>query len=301
MITPPKLKTGDAIGIVAPARKIEKREIEAAVKIFEQWGLCIVFGKNLFNQERQFAGTDKERANDLQLMLDDPNIKAIIFARGGYGTIKTLPSLDFSRFMNNPKWIVGYSDIAALHAHIHNLGVKTIHGIMPVNFPADGSENEAIQSLKNLLFGNRNDYHFNTHPFNMKGKARGEIIGGNLSVIYSIAGTKYDIETDHKILFLEDLDEYLYHIDRMMMNLKLSGKLEKLNGLIVGGMTDMNDNTIPFGKTAYEIIRDTVADYDFPVCYQFPAGHISNNLALVLGAKIAIDVGDQEVNVMYLD
>jgi len=301
MITPPKLRPGDAIGIVAPARKIAKSEIEAAVKIFEQWGLYIVFGKNLFKEEHQFAGTDKERAKDLQFMLDDPNIKAIICARGGYGTIKILPLIDFSRFLNNPKWIVGYSDITALHAHIHNLGVKSIHGIMPVNFPADGSENEAIRSLKKILFGNKNEYHFKTHPFNKKGKTSGKIIGGNLSVIYGIAGTKYDIETDQKILFLEDLDEYLYHIDRMMMNLKLSGKLEKLNGLIVGGMTDMNDNTIPFGKTAYEIIRDTVADYDFPVCYQFPAGHINNNLALVFGAKISVDIGDQEVNVMYMD
>ncbi|MDY6801658.1 MAG: LD-carboxypeptidase [Bacteroidota bacterium] len=301
MITPPKLKPGDAIGIVAPARKIRKIEIEGAVKIFEQWGLYIVFGKNLFNEERQFAGTDKERANDLQLMLDDPNIKAIVCARGGYGTIKTLPFLDFSRFVKNPKWVVGYSDITALHAHIHNLGIKSIHGIMPLNFPADGSENEATQSLKSLLFGNRIDYHFITHPFNKKGKASGKIIGGNLSVIYSIAGTKYDIETDHKILFLEDFDEYLYHIDRMMMNLKLSGKFDKLNGLIVGGMTNMNDNAIPFGKTAYEIIRDIVAEYNFPVCFQFPAGHISNNLALGLGAKIAIDVGGQEVNVSYMD
>src|SRR6056297_355986 len=301
MITPPNLKPGDTIGIVAPARKIKEADIEAAVKIFEQWGLYIAFGKNLFNQDRQCAGTDKERAEDLQFMLDDPNIKAVICARGGYGTIKTLPYLDFSRFINNPKWIIGYSDITALHAQIHQLGIKSIHGIMPLNFPADGRKNEATESLRKLLFGYKTNCFFKSHPFNKTGETHGKIIGGNLSVIYSITGTKYDIETDHKILFLEDLDEYLYHIDRMMMNLKLSGKLEKLNGLIVGGMTDMNDNTIPFGKTAYEIIRDTVADYDFPVCYQFPAGHINHNLALVLGAKIAVDIGDQEVNVMYMD
>ncbi|HSH50480.1 MAG TPA: LD-carboxypeptidase [Bacteroidales bacterium] len=301
MITPPKLKPGDAIGIVAPARKIEKSDIEPAVKILEQWGLYIVFGKNLFNQERQFAGTDKERADDIQLLLDDSNIKAIFCARGGYGTIKTLRYLDFTRFVKKPKWIIGYSDITALHAHLHNLGIKSIHGIMPLNFPADGLENEATESLKKLLFGDTNTYKFNAHPFNKTGKSKGAVVGGNLSVLYSIAGTKYDIDTDYKILFLEDLDEYLYHIDRMMMNLKLSGKLDKLNGLIVGGMTDMNDNTIPFGKTAYEIIRDAVADYDYPVCYQFPAGHINNNLALVFGAKITVDIGDQEVNVMYMD
>jgi len=301
MITPPNLKPGDTIGIVAPARKIKEADIEAAVKIFEQWGLYIAFGKNLFNQDRQFAGTDKERAEDLQFMLDDPNIKAVICARGGYGTIKTLPYLDFSRFINNPKWIIGYSDITALHAQIHQLGIKSIHGIMPLNFPADGRKNEATESLRKLLFGYKTNCFFKSHPFNKTGETHGKIIGGNLSVIYSITGTKYDIETDHKILFLEDLDEYLYHIDRMMMNLKLSGKLAKLKGLIVGGMTGMNDNTVSYGKTAYEIIQEAVAEYNFPVCYNFPAGHIENNLALTLGATIKLNISPQEASVTFLD
>jgi len=301
MITPPNLKPGDTIGIVAPARKIKEADIEAAVKIFEQWGLYIAFGKNLFNQDRQFAGTDKERAEDLQFMLDDPNIKAVICARGGYGTIKTLPYLDFSRFINNPKWIIGYSDITALHAQIHQLGIKSIHGIMPLNFPADGRKNEATESLRKLLFGYKTNCFFKSHPFNKTGETHGKIIGGNLSVIYSITGTKYDIETDHKILFLEDLDEYLYHIDRMMMNLKLSGKLTKLKGLIVGAMTDMNDNTVPFGKTADEIIQEAVAEYNYPVCYNYPAGHIDNNLALTLGATIKLNISPQEASVTFLD
>jgi len=301
MITPPNLKPGDTIGIVAPARKIKEGDIEAAVKTFEQWGLYIAFGKNLFNQDRQFAGTDKERAEDLQFMLDDPNIKAVICARGGYGTIKTLPYLDFSHFINNPKWIIGYSDITALHAQIHKLGIKSIHGIMPLNFPADDRENEATESLRKLLFGYKNNYHFKPHLYNKTGETHGKLIGGNLSVIYSIAGTKYDIETEHKILFLEDLDEYLYHIDRMMMNLKLSGKLAKLKGLIVGGMTGMNDNTVSYGKTAYEIIQEAVAEYNFPVCYNFPAGHIENNLALTLGATIKLNISPQEASVTFLD
>lgn len=302
MITPPPLKQGDTIGIVAPARKIDKQEIESAIKVFESWGLYITFGKNLFNQQQQFSGTDKERTEDLQFMLDDRNIKAIICARGGYGTIKTLPCLDFSRLMKNPKWIVGYSDITALHAHLNqNLGIKSIHGIMPINFPAKSSENNATQSLKNTLFGLNNTYQCNAHIFNRQGTVKGEIVGGNLSVLYSIAGTKYDLDTKDKILFLEDLDEYLYHIDRMMMNLKFAGKLEKLKGLIVGGMTDMNDNQIPYGKTAYEIIRDAIDEYHFPVCYNFPAGHIENNLALVLGNKIAMEISEQETTVKFID
>lgn len=302
MITPPKLKQGDTIGIVAPARKIEMNEIDSAIKVFESWGLYITFGKNLFKQHQQFSGTDKERAEDLQHMLDDPNIKAIICARGGYGTIKTLPYINFSRFIQNPKWIVGYSDITALHAHLNqNLGVKSIHGIMPLNFPTNGSENNATQSLKNTLFGSNNMYKFNRHPFNKTGVVKGKMVGGNLSVLYSITGTKYDLDTTHKILFLEDLDEYLYHIDRMMMNLKFGGKLEKLKGLIIGGMTNMNDNQIPYGKTAYEIIHDAISEYHLPVCYNFPAGHIENNYALVLGSKIELDISDKNSVVTFLD
>ncbi|MFO7828651.1 MAG: LD-carboxypeptidase [Bacteroidales bacterium] len=302
MITPPPLKQGDTIGIVAPARKVDKHEIESAIKVFESWGLYIIFGKNLLNAFGQFSGTDKDRAEDLQYMLDDPNIKAIICARGGYGTIKTLPYLDFSRLLKKPKWIVGYSDITALHAHLNqNLGIKSIHGIMPLNFPANSSENNATQSLKKTLFGSNSTYKFNNHPFNKTGVAKSTIVGGNLSVLYSIAGTKYDLDTHHKILFLEDLDEYLYHIDRMMMNLKFGGKLEKLKGLIVGGMTKMNDNQTPYGQTAYEIIRDAVAEYHFPVCYNFPAGHIENNLALVLGNKITLEVSEQMTTVKFVD
>jgi len=296
MITPAKLINGDKIGIVAPARKIYINEIEAAIKVFESWGLQVELGKNIFEQDRQFAGTDEQRTEDLQYMLDKSEIKAIICARGGYGTIKTLEQLDFSNFLKNPKWIVGYSDITALYAHINqNLGVKSIHGIMPFNFPKDFTENEAIKTLKNALWGEQNIYEFNSHEFNRLGEVAGELTGGNLSVLYSVSGTKYDIDTKDKVLVLEDLDEYLYHIDRMMMNLKFSGKLKQLKGLIVGGMTDMNDNQVPFGKTAYEIIRDAVEEYDFPVCYNFPVGHIKNNYAMILGAQVKLEVSKNGV------
>ena len=296
MITPAKLIKGDKIGIVAPARKIYINEIEDSIKVFESWGLQVKLGKNIFEQDRQFAGTDEQRAKDFQYMMDDPDIKAIICARGGYGAVKTLKGLDFSNFLKSPKWIVGYSDITALHAHLNqNLGVKSIHGIMPFNFPKDSTENEAIKTLKRVLWGQQNIYEFNGHEFNRPGKVAGELTGGNLSVLYSVSGTKYDIDTKDKVLVLEDLDEYLYHVARMMMNLKFSGKLENLKGLIVGGMTNMNDNQVPFGKTAYEIIRDAVEEYDFPVCYNFPVGHIKNNYAMILGAQVKLEVGKNGV------
>lgn len=296
MITPNILEKGDKIGIIAPARKIQMNEIAAAIKVFERWGLEVVLGKNIFAQYRQFAGTDEQRAEDLQNMMDNSEIKAIVCARGGYGTVKTLKLLDFTKFLLSPKWIVGYSDITALHTHLNqNLRVKSIHGTMPFNFPKDLSENEAVKTLKKSLFGEQNVYEIESHVYNRTGKAIGELIGGNLSVLFSVSGTKYDIDTTGKILVLEDLDEYLYHIDRMMMNMKYGGKLENLKGLIVGGMTDMNDNQIPFGKSAYEIIRDAVAEYDFPVCFNFPTGHIENNYALIFGAKVELEVGKDKV------
>lgn len=297
MITPKNLKKWDKIGIVAPARKIEMHEIETAISVFESWGLTVELGKNIFASDNQFAGTDKQRAEDLQNMLDNPEIKAVVCARGGYGTIRLLPFLDFSNFIRSSKWIVGYSDITALHAHLNqNLGAQSIHAIMPLNFPKDRSENESVKSLKRALFGEQISYKIRQHQFNRFGKAEGEIVGGNLSVLYSIAGTKYDIQTDNKILVLEDLDEYLYHIDRMMMNLKFSGKLQNLKALIVGGMSDMNDNNISFGKAAYEIIYDAIEEYHYPVCFNFPVGHIEQNLALRLGSQVKLEIGEEKVN-----
>ncbi len=299
MFIPESLKIGDKIGFVAPARKIELQEIEASISVFESWGLKVECGKSLFQQDRQFAGTDHQRARDLQYMMDNPAIKAIVCVRGGYGTIRLLPLLDFTNFLKSPKWIVGYSDITALHAHLNqNLGVQSLHGIMPLNFPKNKSENRAIISLKKALFGEQNFYEINNYRLNRSGKAEGEIIGGNLSVLYSITGTKYDINTNGKILILEDLDEYLYHIDRMMMSLKLGGKLHNLKALIIGGMNDMNDNKIPFGKTAYEIIYEVVNEYRYPVCFNFPVGHIENNYTIILGSTIKLEVNEKGVEFM---
>jgi muramoyltetrapeptide carboxypeptidase len=288
LIQPPYLKKGDKIAILATARKISKEEIEPAIAILKSWGLEAVLGKNLFKADHQFSGTDEQRAADLQVMLDDTSIKAIISARGGYGTIRIIDKINFSKFKKHPKWVIGYSDITMLHSHIHTIGIETIHATMPINFTKN---KEATETLRRVLFGEKISYEIKAHPLNRKGKANAELVGGNLSLLYALTGSASDIDTKGKILFIEDLDEYLYHIDRMMLNLKRSGKLKHLKGLIVGGMTDMKDNAIPFGKTAEEIILDAVKEYKYPVCFDFPAGHVDRNLALVLGKKVDLRVG----------
>jgi muramoyltetrapeptide carboxypeptidase len=293
MQIPPSLKLGDKIAIISTARKISSEELKAAVDCFYRWGFDVIYGKNLLKEEHQFSGTDHERAEDLQWALDDENIKAVVCARGGYGTVRIIDRIDFSKFKANPKWIVGYSDITVLHEHIHsNFDIETLHAVMPINFPDDGNENEAIISLKNVLLNEKLKYAIPSFPMNRKGKANGQLIGGNLSIIYSLIGSASDINTDGKILFIEDLDEYLYHIDRMMMNLKRNGKLAKLAGLIVGGMSEMKDNTVPYGKTAEEIIADAVAEYHYPVCFQFPCGHQQDNRALIIGRKAQLKVDE---------
>jgi muramoyltetrapeptide carboxypeptidase len=226
---------------------------------------------------------------DLQTMLNDPLIKAVISARGGYGTVRIVDKIDFSQFKKTPKWIVGYSDITVLHSHVNNLKIETLHATMPVNFTKNL---EATESLRKALFGENLNYQIEAHPMNKKGGAQGIVVGGNLSLIYALTGSVSDIDTNGKILFIEDLDEYLYHIDRMMMNLKRSGKLSNLAGLIVGGMTDMKDNTIPFGKTAEEIIIDAVKEFNYPVCFNFPAGHVDKNMAIYLGREAKLKVAD---------
>jgi muramoyltetrapeptide carboxypeptidase len=291
MITPPYLKKGHKIGIVAPARKIAKEEIQFAIDTFEKWGLEVVLGKNLFESNNQYSGSDEQRAEDLQKMLDDPSVRAIISARGGYGTIRIVDRLNFKQFQEKPKWLIGYSDLTVLHSHIHQkFEIETIHGTMPVNFHKDA---ESVHTLKQMLFGERITYSVSAHALNRKGRTEEIVTGGNLSLLYALKGSCSGISTSGKILFIEDLDEYLYHIDRMVISLKRAGKFSHLAGLIVGGMSDMKDNSVPFGKNAEQIIADAVKEYDFPVCFGFPVGHGVKNLALVLGRKVKLTVGEK--------
>lgn len=294
MTTPPYLKKGDKIAIVSPARKISPAEVEPAIRMFKTWGLEVVEGEHLYAAWSQFAGSDDQRLADFQQMLDDDSIRAIICSRGGYGTVRIIDQLDFTRFVQNPKWIIGYSDVTVLHSHIHrHFGIETLHAIMPVNFKDKCDGSPSINTLKKALFGKEIAYTFPVDPFYRKGNGKGLLVGGNLSILYSLTNTGSDINTNGKILFLEDLDEYLYHIDRMMMNLRRSGKLEGLAGLIVGGMTKMHDNEVPYDKTANEIIAEAVEDYPYPVCYNFPAGHLDDNRALILGREVKLEVSEQ--------
>ncbi|HWB63992.1 MAG TPA: LD-carboxypeptidase [Chitinophagales bacterium] len=294
LLAPPSLKKGDTICILSTARKITLEEIAPAIQVFENWGLKVVVGKTIGKIDHQYAGTDTERLEDFQQALDNPEIKAIICARGGYGTVRMMDDLVFDEFMKHPKWIAGFSDVTYLLTHIsNNIGTQGIHSIMPVQFPK--STPEAIESLRRALFGEPLEYIIEPNPLNRLGAAKGTMIGGNLSILYSITGTKSGMNTNCKILFLEDIDEYLYHIDRMMINLKRSGKLHDLAGLVVGGFTEMKDNAIPFGKNAYEIIAEHAAPYNYPVCFDFPAGHIADSRALVIGKTYSLNVTAQSV------
>ncbi|MCB0401925.1 MAG: LD-carboxypeptidase [Flavobacteriales bacterium] len=288
----PKLQRGSTVAIISTARKISEQEIQPAVGVLESWGLRVVFGKHLFQSDHQFSGTVAQRLHDLQWALDDPEIGAVICARGGYGTVQLIDQIDFSAFRNNPKWVVGYSDVTVLHNHINqNLNIGTLHASMPINFP--NNTDEALESMRAALFGESLHYNFDGHELNRAGQAEGELVGGNLSILYSLTGTASQLNTKGRILFLEDLDEYLYHIDRMMMNLDRAGMLKDLAGMVVGGMTDMNDNAVPYGLDAKQIIREVVNKYDYPVCFDFPAGHLDDNRALLMGAKIKLTVSGQ--------
>jgi muramoyltetrapeptide carboxypeptidase len=297
MIRPPYLKQGDTVALISTARKVSKAEVKPAIEILKSWGLEVKPGKNLFKQQNQFAGTDEERTEDLQRALNSRTTQAILFARGGYGTVRVIDEIDFKQFNKNPKWLIGFSDITVLHSHVHqHCQIETLHSPMSLNIPKLNASSLGV--LKATLFGDRLSYssakqQAALEKLNRKGKGTGVLVGGNLSLIYSLSKTPSDLDTTGKILFIEDLDEYLYHIDRMMMNLKRSGKLQSLAGLVVGGMSDMKDNDIPFGKTAEEIIADAVKDYSYPVFFGFPAGHMQNNYPLIFGREATLNVTDK--------
>ena len=288
----PYLKAGDRVALAAPARAVSPEEMAPAIATLEEWGLKVVVPDGLYERDGQLAGCDGHRAALMQRLLDDPNIAAIVCARGGYGTVRIVDRLDLTRFAEHPKWIVGYSDVTVLHSHLQaTLGLPTLHATMPVNFPTDGSPCPATESLRHALFGTPQDIAWGAHPLDRKGTVQGVAVGGNLSILYSLLGSRSQVDTRGKILLIEDLDEYLYHIDRMMQALRRAGMLDGLAGLVVGALSDMHDNTIAWGHTAEEIVAEAVADHNYPVAFNAPIGHIGTaNQAITLGIPLTLTI-----------
>ena len=295
--TPPYLKKGDTIGIVCPSGYMPAENAETCIKTLESWGYKVKVGSTLGSQFNYFSGTDKQRTQDLQKMLDDTNIKAILCGRGGYGLSRIIDKLNFQKFKNNPKWIIGFSDITILHAHIfQHYQIASLHAPMAAAFNDGGYKNEYITSLKNALNGVATNYTCATHAMNKIGSGEGELIGGNLSLIAHLVGTHSSYKTRHKILFLEDVGEYLYNIDRMMIQLDRAELFKHLQGLIIGGFSDMKDTTTPFGMDILTIINQHVKDYKFPICFNFPVSHEPENFALKIGVKHELKVGKEVVS-----
>lgn len=296
MKIPPFLQPGSKIRIISPAGKVDEKYILPAVSWLKSKGYKVELGEHIFARHFQFAGTDEQRLQDLQIAFDDPETDAIICSRGGYGTVRIINQINFGAFIKKPTWLVGFSDISILHAGLNNLRVASIHGAMPrYFFDLNGIPNQNLESLMNLLLGKTTNYTFDHSKYNISGYAEAELVGGNLSIITSLQGTKYELNTRGKILFLEDIDEFLYHTDRMIHQLKLAGKLNKLAGLILGDFTDMKDNKSPFGKNVHEIISDAVKEFNYPVCFGMPAGHDKKNLALIFGGKCTLEVSENTI------
>lgn len=296
MTPPPYLKQGDKVGIVSTAKRCEPHEINDGLALLKSWGLEPVLGRNAFETDGFLAGTDKQRLSDLQQMLDDTTIKAIFFTKGGYGTLRIIDSIDWTAFKANPKWLVGYSDITLLHSHIHNFGIESLHAVMLQGIPK--SNTESSETIRVALFGENLSYEIPSHPQNniSEETIEGVLVGGNLSMLYAIVGSDSDIDTDDKILFIEDIDEYLYHYDRMLISLKRAGKLSNLKAVIVGSMIDIKDSTIPFGMT-YEQL--TLQHFNCPVYFGFPSGHTEDNRALIMGRKVTISHNSDSVHFQF--
>ena len=297
MRQPPSLQKGDRVGIISTARKISRKELKPALRLLEEWGLEVQLGKNLFKKHHQFAGTAQQRLSDLQGFLEDDQIKAIFCARGGYGTVQLVDDVNFFKLIESPKWVVGYSDVTVLHNKLSLMGIESLHATMPINF--NTNTKESLESLRQALFGEPLEISAPSHPFNKTGTVTAEITGGNLSMLYSQCGSETRLQTKGRILFFEDLDEYLYHIDRMLFNLNRNGYFEELVGIVVGGLTDMNDNMIPYGSSAEEIARDHFASLAVPVAFGFPAGHLKDNRTLIFGRQAELSVKKSGVTLSF--
>ncbi|MEY2917356.1 MAG: hypothetical protein RIS73_1070 [Bacteroidota bacterium] len=299
---PPYLKKGDTIAITCPAGYMASEKAQTCITVLRQWGFQVVVGKTLGSSSvNYFSATDADRRNELQAMLDDKTINAILCGRGGYGVGRIIDKLDFTKFKRKPKWLIGFSDITVLHSHIYtNLKIATLHAPMAAAFNDNGFKNEFVQSLQKALSGKKTKYTCAPHTFNKQGTASGELVGGNLSLLAHLTGTPSDINTKNKILFIEDIGEQIYNIDRMLHQLKRSGKLNKLAGLVIGGFTDMKDTDRPFGKTVQEVIQQIVEEYNYPVCFNFPVSHQKENYALKVGVKYQLAVNNKQTKLFEI-
>lgn len=302
LIQPPYLKTGDTVAIIAPSGILKNRtaEIEKAKALLISWGLEVVIGKHVFKQNNHFSGTDDERCEDFQNALDDPKITAIWCARGGYGAVRILDKLDYTKFKQKPKWIIGYSDITALHSQIHNLGFESLHAMMCTSLQDDiETIKETVLTFKEALFGNPLEYQIKGSEYNKIGSVSAPIVGGNLSVLNSLLGSKTSLDTSGKILFIEEIGEYKYHIDRMLQSLKRAGYFDNCKGVIVGDMSKMRKNTTLWGSSIEQLILDVLSEYNFPIAFNMPAGHEKDNRAIILGKTVNLTVNNEHSTIIF--
>ncbi|WOD44823.1 S66 peptidase family protein [Hwangdonia lutea] len=302
LIQPPYLKAGDTVAIVAPSGILKNKfkEIEATRTLLKSWGLHTVVGKHVFNQNNHFAGTDSERCEDYQNALDDPTISAIMCARGGYGTVRILDNIDFTKFKNHPKWLIGYSDITALHNQLHNEGFESLHAMMCTSMIDDlEAIKETISTFKDAIFGKPLSYTLEGSEYNKTGASTGQLVGGNLTLLHTMLGSETSIDVSGKILFIEEVGEHKYHIDRMLQSLKRAGYFDNCKGVIVGDINKIRKNTTPWGSSIEQLILDALADYDFPIAFNMPAGHEDDNRALILGRTIKLTVTKDKSTVVF--
>jgi len=302
LLQPNYLKAGDTVAIVAPSGILDnrEREIDQAKDLLKSWDLNVVVGKHVFSQANHFAGTDDERCEDLQKALDDPTISAIWCARGGYGTVRILDRLDYTKYLEHPKWLIGYSDITALHNQLHNLGSESIHGMMCTSLTDDLSKiDESVSNFKDAIFGKPLSYTLKGSEYNRVGSVTAPLVGGNLTMLHTMLGSKTSIDTSGKILFFEEIGEYKYHIDRMLQSLKRAGYFDHCKGVIVGDMTKLRKNTTLWGTSVEQLVLDALSDYDFPIAFNMHAGHEKDNRAMIFGRTVELKVGKDKSTIVF--
>jgi muramoyltetrapeptide carboxypeptidase len=302
LIQPPYLKAGDTVAIVAPSGILNHREKEVnqAIDLLKDWDLNVVVGDHVYKKAGHFAGTDDERCEDFQKALDNPNIKAIWCARGGYGTVRILDKIDYSKYKDNPKWIIGYSDITAIHNQLNNIGSESIHAMMCTSLTDDlEAINESLSSFKATVFGESITSFLERSEYNKTGTASGQLVGGNLTMLHTMLGSETSINTSEKILFIEEIGEYKYHIDRMLQSLKRAGYFDNCKGVIVGDMTKLRKNTTLWGTSIEQLILDALAEYNFPIVFNMPAGHEKDNRAMILGRNVKLTIGKEQSLIVF--